>query len=76
MLSPVRLQSLMIRAENNASFATNKKMVACRREWDMHINRKVDAAADRGDQLVRMYRGYYYRIATDCFEDLPESYQM
>ena len=54
---------------------THKKMVACRRQWDMHISRKVDAAAAANDPLARLYRGYY-RIATDMFEDLPEAYQM
>lgn len=41
----------------------------------MHINRKVDAAVAGGDSLARLYRGYY-RISTDCLEELPEAYQM
>ena len=50
-------------------------MVACRRQWDMHISRKVVAAAAANDPLAWLYRGYY-RIAMDMFEDLPEAYQM
>ena len=50
-------------------------MVACRRQWDMHISRKVDAVEARGDPLARLYRGYH-RIATDSFGNLPEAYQM
>ena len=40
--------------------------VACIRQWNMHISRKLDAAAARGDPLARLYRGYYC-IATDSF---------
>ena len=54
---------------------THKKMVACRRQWDMHISRKVDAAAAAGHLLARLYKGYY-RTATDIFANLPEAYQM
>ena len=54
---------------------THKKMVACRRQWNMHISRKVDAAEAAIHPLARLCRGYY-RIATDTYADLPEAYQM
>ena len=49
--------------------------MACRRQWDMHISRKVDAAEAARHPLARLYRGYY-RIATDTYADLSEAYQM
>ena len=70
MLSPVRLQSERTK--------THHPRLHTREDGDMqtavgHINRKVEAAAVRGDPLALLYRGYY-RIATGCFEDLPEAY--
>ena len=55
---------------------THKKMVACRRRWDMHISWKVDeAAAWMGSPAGPSLPGYY-RIATYSLVDLPEAYQM